>query len=62
MNELKFEQIKGETRQEYLVRCAIAYIESHTGYHGIDDNIHYDEADSDGYALAEDLRIEFNID
>jgi len=50
------------SRKEYLVAIAILYIDSHTGYSGIDDNVFFDEAECDGYALAEDLRIEFDID
>lgn len=49
-------------RKEYLVRLAIAYIVDHTGYLGMDDDIFYDEANCDGFALAEDLRVEFEIE
>ena len=51
-----------ETRKEYLVWLAIQYIENHTGYVGMDDDVFFDKAKCDGYALAEDLRIEFDID
>ena len=51
-----------ENRQEYLVRLAIAYIRSHTGFVGMDDEIFYDDAECDGYALADDLEDEFNIE
>lgn len=50
------------SRKEYLVAIAILYINSHTGYSGIDDDVFYDEAECDGYALAEDLANEFDID
>jgi hypothetical protein len=56
------EQRVGEDRKDYLVRLAIAYIESHTGFIGIDDIVYYDEAECDGYALAEDLKIEFEVE
>lgn len=50
------------SRKEYLVKLAIEYINSHTGYMGVDDGIFYDNAECDGCALAEDLKLEFNID
>jgi hypothetical protein len=50
-----------KSRKEYLVALAIEYIEGHTEYIG-GDKIYYDEAECDGLALAEDLRIEFDID
>jgi hypothetical protein len=49
------------SRKEYLVAIAILYINSHTGFLGIDDNVFYDEGECDGYALAEDLANEFDI-
>jgi hypothetical protein len=49
------------SRKEYLVAIAILYINSHTGYSGIDDDVFYDDAECDGYALAEDLANEFDI-
>jgi hypothetical protein len=49
------------SRKEYLVAIAILYINSHTGFLGIDDYVFYDEAECDGYALAEDLANEFDI-
>jgi hypothetical protein len=51
-----------KSRKEYLVALAIEYIEGHTGYFGVDDDIFFDETECDGLALAEDLRIEFDID
>lgn len=50
-----------KTRKEYLVALAIIYIRNHTGYMGIDDDVFYDEAECDGYALADDLNEEFNL-
>jgi hypothetical protein len=51
-----------KSRKHYLVALAIDYIKNHTGYMGIDDDVFFDEAECDGYALAEDLAIEFNIE
>lgn len=59
---MEFIKKENETRKEYLVRVAVYYIEQHTGYLGIDDCIFYDDAECDGYCLAEDLRAEFNIE
>ena len=59
---IKLEQKENEKRQEYLVRLAIAYIIEHTGYVGVDDYLFYDDAECDGYCLAEDLRNEFDIE
>jgi hypothetical protein len=56
----EFKQKENEPRKDYLVRIAIWYIEQHTGFVGIDDRVIYDEAECG--ALAEDLRIEFDID
>lgn len=49
-------------RKDYLVRLAIAYIKDHTGYVGMDDGIFYDDTECGGYALADDLGYEFDID
>lgn len=49
-------------RKSYLVYLAIQYIYEHTGYLGVDDDVFFDEAECDGYALAEDLKIEFGLD
>jgi len=59
---IKIKQKENETRKEYLVRLAVRYIEDHTGIVGMDDSLFYDDAECDGYCLAEDLKIEFNID
>jgi hypothetical protein len=53
---------ENEERKKYLVRLAIAYIVAHTDYAGIDDSLFYDNAECDGYCLAEDLRSEFDIE
>ena len=60
MIELK--QLKDEDRKTYLVRLAVAYIDEHTGFTDADDRLFYDDAEWDGYCLAEDLRVEFDID
>ncbi len=50
------------SRKEYLVRLAIEYIKNHTGFMGMDDDVFFDDAECDGYALADDLASEFDID
>lgn len=50
-----------KSRKEYLVYLPIQYIITHTGYIGIDDKIFFDEAECDGYALANDLVSEFDF-
>ena len=56
------EKKEKESRKDYLVRLAIEYIIEHTGYVGSDDMLYYDDAECDGYCLAEDLRSEFEIE
>jgi len=55
--DIKQEDFK--SRQEYLVAVAIEYIRNHTGFMGVDDDVFYDDAECDGYALADDLENEF---
>ncbi len=54
---------KGESRKDYLIRVAVAYLKhvDHTGHFqtGYPDTINYDEADCDGACLADDLEAEF---
>ena len=57
---IKLEQKEGEDRKTYLVRIAIAVIESSTGY-SHDEIIFYDDCECDGGCLADDLSIEFQI-
>jgi hypothetical protein len=45
-----------KSRKEYLVALAVAYLEENGG-----DTVIYDEAECDGYALAEDLRAVFGL-
>lgn len=59
---IQIKEIKGEDRKRMLVRQAIAFLKEHSGYVGQDSLLHYDEADCDGYCLADDLQTEFNID
>lgn len=59
---ITLEQKEKEDRKTYLVRLAIEYIKEHTGYVGMDDELFYDDAECDGYCLADDLRIEFDIE
>ena len=60
----EFGQKETETRQEFLLRIAIYYLENTAGIIGIENyvNLHYDGVDCDGYCLADDLRLEFNLD
>jgi len=51
-----------KNRKEYLVRLAVEYIRNHTGFMGMDDDIFYDNTKCDGYALANDLIYEFELD
>jgi len=55
--ELKESDFKN--RKDYLVALAIEYIRDHTGFIGMDDRIFIDDAQCDGYALADDLEMEF---
>jgi len=59
---IKIEQKENEERKYYLVRLAIAFLIENSGYGLENDTLFYDEAECDGYCLAEDLRIEFDID
>lgn len=59
---IKLKQKENESREKYLVRLAIEYIEDHTGFIGVDDYLYYDGEEVDGFFLANDLRIEFNIE
>ncbi len=60
----RFEQKENETRQEFLVRIAVYYIENTAGIIGIENyaDLEYDGTECDAYCLAEDLKIEFNIE
>jgi len=49
------EQSEGESRLEYLLTVAVAYI-----YDNPESTIFYDDAECDGYCLAEELENELN--
>ncbi len=50
-----FKQKKGESRKEYLLRVAIAYID--------EELVHtFDGAQCDGYCLIDDIKIELNLE
>jgi len=64
MTNIEVKKIEGESRKDYLIRVAVAYLKHvdntpHllTGY---PDSIKYDEVDCDGLCLAEDIENEFN--
>ena len=59
---IKLIQRENETRKDFLLRLAIEYIDTHTGFFGGDDELLYDGTVCDGYCLAEDIKEEFNID
>jgi hypothetical protein len=52
-------QRENETRKDYLAR--VAFIMLHENAYQM-DNIIFDEAECDAFCLAEDLRIEFDIE
>ena len=58
---ITIKQKENENRKDYLVRIAIAFINEHCDYVGVDYTINYDDAECDGYCLAEDLRAEFDL-
>lgn len=62
MIDINLKEEDCSSRKQYLVMLAISYIRDHTGFVGIDDSIFYDEAVCDGYALADDLAYEFEIE
>lgn len=60
----EFEQKETETRQQFLVRMAIYYLENTADIVGIENyvNLICDGVACDGYCLVEDLRLEFNLE
>ena len=56
---IKVKQKENETRKDYLIRVAIEMLNENA--YNI-DNIEYDEAECDAFCLAEDLRLEFDVD
>ena len=59
---IKLKENKNENRKDFLVRLAIAFLNENSGYSLENDTLYYDDAECDGYCLAEDLKAEFNID
>ncbi len=59
---IRIEQKENEERKEYLVRLAIAFLRENSGYSLQNDTLYYDEAECDGFCLADDLTIEFDIE
>lgn len=63
MQKIEVKQNQGESRKDYLIRVAVAYLlkVDHTGHFstGYPDTIKYDDADCDGICLANDIMDEF---
>ena len=59
---IRIEEIESEDRKTYLVRLAISFLRENSGYALSNDTLFYDEAECDGFCLADDLEIEFDID
>lgn len=57
---IKIKQKKNESRKDFLVRLAIAYIDECSKY--VDIDLYYDDCESDGACLADDLSCEFNME
>jgi len=55
----KVTEREGESRKDYLVRVAITYLREISGMG--DEVIIFDEAECDGFCLANDLEHEFDI-
>tara|TARA_R110002012_G_scaffold288497_1_gene481256 strand:- start:44 stop:220 length:177 start_codon:yes stop_codon:yes gene_type:complete len=55
----KVPQIKGESRKHYLARVAVIVLIS-SGFSI--ENFIYDEAECDAFCLADDMKIEFDIE
>ena len=58
---ITIKQKENENRKDYLVRVAIAFIEEHDDYLGVDYTMKYDDTECDSYCLIEDLRDEFDL-
>lgn len=56
---IKVKQKENENRKDYLIRVAIVML-NENGF--TIDTVEYDEAECDAFCLAEDLRIEFDLD
>lgn len=55
---VKVKQKENETRKDYLVRVAILMLYENAWSI---DAVEYDDAECDAFCLAEDLRIEFDV-
>ena len=55
---IKVKQLKNEDRKTYLARVCVAFLEEYAYNCG---EIIYDEAECDGHAIADDLKIEFKL-
>ncbi len=53
--ELVKKESEFNSRKEFLVALACAFLKENTGYSGIEYTLNYDEASCDGYCLAYDL-------
>ena len=64
MENIKIELRENESRKDYLIRVAVAYLRyvDYTGQFSTQypESINYDEADCDGQCLADDLEHEFS--
>ena len=58
---IDLKQRNGEERKDYLVRLAIFFLRENSGYGLQNDTLFYDDAECDGYCLADDLSTEFDI-
>lgn len=56
---IKVKQKENENRKDYLIRVAIVML-NENGF--TIDTVEYDEAECDAFCLAEDLRIEFDVE
>jgi len=57
---IKLEQKKDESRKDFLIRLAVAYIDDAAQIS--DTMLFYDGTESDGACLADDLRYEFGLE
>jgi len=64
MKNIEIKLRENESRKDYLIRVAVAYLKEvdHTGQFQTNypDTIKYDDADCDGHCLADDLENEFS--
>lgn len=58
---IKIPSKENEDRKTYLVRLAVAYINSVLDNSSFNETIFYDEAQCDGFCLVDDLEQEFEL-